>query len=203
MRFTRYIILGALAIGLSFTAQAATMTPVGLSPLTYTDLGPGPMTLGAANGNVLYQQSTAQPILGSPNLVLQSGGQPAQFTGVAHVWALGSSAATVALVTTGADVFAPPGGGNVNPPTVYSTQLSCSGAMGSAVAMPSQALVNGIVIKAGKANTGTIYVGQSGTTPSTGYPLSAGEAISYGATNLSAVFYVCTVVTDSIAITGN
>ncbi len=73
----------------------------------------------------------------------------------------------------------------------------------SAAALPSQALVNGIVITAASANTGTVYVGPSGVTSSTGYPLAAGQSISYAVANLSAISIVGTNATDVVAFTGN
>lgn len=98
-----------LLIIMTSAAQAATTASVPLSTTVYTDLGAGPMILGAANGNVLYQQSAVQPSLASPALLEYPGAPAVQFTGTAHVWAIGSGAAGItvsAIVTTGTDVFA-------------------------------------------------------------------------------------------------
>ena len=73
----------------------------------------------------------------------------------------------------------------------------------SAVALPSQALANGVVITAATANTGTVYVGPSGVTSSTGYPLAAGVSISYAVANLSSIYIIGTNGTDVVAFTGN
>ncbi|MDR3503103.1 MAG: hypothetical protein P4L79_11055 [Legionella sp.] len=91
-------------------------------------------------------------------------------------------------------------GSVTNPSTIYSnTQVSTL----SAAALPSQTLTNGIVLTTYANNTGVIYVGQAGVTNSTGYPLAAGQSISYGVTNLNAIYIVGTNTTDYIAFTGN
>ncbi|KAF3997542.1 hypothetical protein [Glaciimonas immobilis] len=71
----------------------------------------------------------------------------------------------------------------------------------AAVSLPANPIVNGIVITALPANTGTIYVGPAGVTAANGYPLVAGQSISYGVTNASAIFIIGAV--GSVAWTGN
>lgn len=73
----------------------------------------------------------------------------------------------------------------------------------SAVQMASNALQNGVVIKALSTNGGTAYIGPSGVTTSTGYPLAAGEAISYGVANTSQLYLICSDATSVVAVTGN
>lgn len=73
----------------------------------------------------------------------------------------------------------------------------------SAVAMASNALQNGVVIKALSTNGGTAYLGPAGVTTSTGYPLAAGEAISYGVANTSQLYLICSDTSSVIAVTGN
>ena len=73
----------------------------------------------------------------------------------------------------------------------------------SAVALTANALQNGIVITALPANTGTVYVGASGVTTSTGYPLAAGQSISFAVSNASGIFIIGTNATDKIAFAGN
>ena len=87
-----------------------------------------------------------------------------------------------------------------NPTSIYATQQVCAI---TAAALPTQTLTNGVVVKALKSNAGTVYIGASGVTTSTGYPLVAGEAISYAVTNLSAIYLICQNNSDSIAVTGN
>lgn len=88
---------------------------------------------------------------------------------------------------------------NANPATVYAAQQTVTA---SAVALVAQPLVNGIVIKAKGTNVGTTYVGASGVTAGTGYPLAAGEAISFGVTNASAVYIIGTA-SDVVCVAGN
>jgi hypothetical protein len=88
----------------------------------------------------------------------------------------------------------------INPSTIYSGQQATTT---SAAALPSQALVNGVIIKAKTTNTAVVYVGPSGVTASTGYPLAAGEAISYGATNLSTIYIIGANTSDGVSFTGN
>lgn len=89
---------------------------------------------------------------------------------------------------------------DANPTTIASGQQT---ATASAVALPAQALVNGVVLKSLSTNTGTVYVGPSGVTAATGYPLGPGEAISYAVTDRSAVFIIGSNITDIVAFTGN
>ena len=89
---------------------------------------------------------------------------------------------------------------SANPATIIAgRQLTTTGA----VALASNALVNGVIIKALTTNVATLYLGPSGVTTATGYPLAPGEAISYGATNLNAIFLIGANTTDSVAFTGN
>ena len=87
-----------------------------------------------------------------------------------------------------------------NPSSVYAGQQTCNI---TAAALPSQALANGVVVKALKTNTAIVYLGGPSVTTATGYPLVAGESISYAVSNLSAVYLICQNATDVVAITGN
>ena len=90
-------------------ARAASTVAVPLNGASYTDLGAGPMILGASGGNVVYQVSDAQPTLGSQGLVESFGAPPVALNGAAHVWALaaGSHGGVVsAIVISGAGVVA-------------------------------------------------------------------------------------------------
>jgi len=78
---------------------------------------------------------------------------------------------------------------------------------GTALALGSGALVNGIVIKANTANAATILVGGSGVTnvstgTGNGYPLAPGEAISIASSNLSQV-YINGTAADFVSYAGN
>ena len=91
-------------------------------------------------------------------------------------------------------------GASANPSTIYSYQQI---ATTSAVALPSQALVNGITLTALGTNTQSIYVGPSGVTTSTGFPLSPGQSSSYAVTNLNAIYMIGQNTADVLAFTGN
>lgn len=73
----------------------------------------------------------------------------------------------------------------------------------SAVQMASNALANGIVCQALTTNTGTDYIGPSGVTTGTGYPLVAGQAISYGVANSNQLYLIGSNTSDVVACTGN
>ncbi len=73
----------------------------------------------------------------------------------------------------------------------------------SAVALPSNALSNGVIVKALSTNSGTAYIGPAGVTTSNGYPLAAGEAISYGVANTNQLYLIGSDATQIIAVTGN
>ena len=87
-----------------------------------------------------------------------------------------------------------------NPASIFSMQQTCNV---TASALPSQALTNGVVVKALKTNTAIVYLGGSGVAPTSGYPLVAGESISYAVSSLSSIYLICQNTTDVIAITGN
>lgn len=126
------------------------------------------------------------------------------------VTAIASSAPCMPEMTVGLDPNAPlPAGSNVigtvnsvaaNPSMIVAGQQTAGL---SAVALPAQAIVNGVVLKAPASNAAAIYVGPSGVTSSTGFPLNPGESISYAVTNLSAIFLIGSNATDLLAYTGN
>ena len=90
-----------------------------------------------------------------------------------------------------------------SPTTPTSGALTCNGSLQQ---LPVGALSNGLVIKADKSNVGTIYIGGPNTTTSgatQGYPLIAGEAISYGTTSISLVYAYCSTSGDVLHFTGN
>jgi hypothetical protein len=87
---------------------------------------------------------------------------------------------------------------------VASAQQTCTS---SAVALPSQAYTNGFIITAQTTNVGVAYIGGSGVTTSTGYPLKPGQSIAYNAANSNQAYLICdsaaATASDKIAITGN
>jgi hypothetical protein len=74
----------------------------------------------------------------------------------------------------------------------------------SAAALPYQTMFYGVVLKADYSNTGIIYIGPCATlTTANGYPLKAGEAISYGAHPMSLACMIGQNTTDILHFTGN
>lgn len=88
---------------------------------------------------------------------------------------------------------------------VQSTGLTCTG---SVQQLPAGTFQNGFVVIAGLSNAGTIWIGGSNVnstagTGGAGYPLAAGQPISYGTGNSANVYVICTNSGDTLAITGN
>jgi len=73
----------------------------------------------------------------------------------------------------------------------------------TAVALPANALQNGLIVTALPANTGTVYVGAAGVSAASGYPLSPGQSMSFAVANASGVSVVGSNATDKIAYSGN
>lgn len=92
------------------------------------------------------------------------------------------------------------GGGGATGTALVSFQQTCTT---SAVQFPSNTFSNGFVVKK-ISGTGTAYIGPSGETTSTGYPLaSIGEAISYGGNNSNLAYLICSDSATVVAVTGN
>lgn len=72
----------------------------------------------------------------------------------------------------------------------------------SAVAIASNATHN-FCVKALPTNSLTVYVGLSGVTTSTGYPLQAGDWVCYQLSNSNLVYVIASATGSSVAVTGN
>lgn len=88
---------------------------------------------------------------------------------------------------------------------IQSYGLTCTG---SVQQLPAGAFQNGFVVIANPNNAGTIWIGgpNVSSTPGTGglgYPLAAGQPISYGAGNSANASVVCTNSGDTLQVTGN
>lgn len=92
---------------------------------------------------------------------------------------------------------AAPSGSSALPTAIYGGQAT---ATGTAAALGSQALQNGVTIQALSTNSGMVYVGPASVTTATGYPLAAGQAVAYNLANIADVYIVGT---GSVAWTGN
>ena len=88
----------ALALAVASPAKAVSTVDTTLSTTVYGDLGAGPIVLGASGGNVFYQIADAQPPAGTPAFVVRPGDPPVVVPTTSHIWALGSTASTIAIV---------------------------------------------------------------------------------------------------------
>lgn len=94
---------------------------------------------------------------------------------------------------------------SANPATVYAGQQAVTA---SALALPSQALVNGLVVTSSPINTAVVFVGATGVNTAndgsgTGYPLSPGQSISFGVTNANAIFVRAVATGSFVSFAGN
>lgn len=104
----------ATSLWLAAPALAATTTtPFALSTTAYTDLGAGPILLGAYGGSVQYRIDDSLPAANAPAIgSVQLGAPPVALWGVtAHVWARAATAGVSAMVTAGSGVVGFGGGG--------------------------------------------------------------------------------------------
>ena len=96
------------------------------------------------------------------------------------------------------DVNGNPSGGGPSTPISFQKSATLSDA-----ALTSNVYKNGVVIKALLTNTGTIAVGGAGVTIATGYPLTAGEAISYNVSDSASIHIIGQNTSDVVAVTGS
>jgi hypothetical protein len=65
----------------------------------------------------------------------------------------------------------------------------------------SSGTINGVELMANTANTGKVYIGGSGVTATTGFPLASGVRITYSLAQLSMVHMICDNGTDKLYYT--
>ena len=119
-----------------------------------------------------------------------------------------SSAPDTSIVTVGLDPAQPlPAGtntiGTVLGPLPAAPVTGQQTLTTSAAALPANALQNGLAVTALSTNTGMVYVGAAGVTSATGYPLAAGQSISFAVANASGISIIGSVAGDKIAFAGN
>jgi hypothetical protein len=183
--------------------------------------GPLPDTSGGALASMASSASTIATAQGAGGTGIA---QPAGGSGILG-WLSGIlSALTGTLTVQGAGAAGSPAGGvqsvqGASGGTPLNTQGAPSGPPYSgqialtATAAPISGgtwnpsspttLVNGLVIKAPASNTGTVYIGSSGVTSANGYPLSPGEAVSYGPTSAANIYALDSTTTDILVCTGS
>lgn len=96
------------------------------------------------------------------------------------------------------------GGTSGGASTIYSDQQVVTA---SAVALTTQTLLNGCIIRAKSTNTGTVFVGAAGVTATNdgsgnGFALLPGAAVSFGV-NTTAEIYIIGTINDIVYVTGN
>lgn len=158
---------------------------------------------GAIGGNL----SPMQAILGADGLTIASAAngfpvtmENASVAITAAALPLPSGAATSALQTTGntslASLVTAVGGVQA---TIVSGQQTQAG---TATALGTGALLNGVRVKAKIGNSAPIYVGPSGVSTSTGYELNPSDDVLVQVNNLNAAFIVGTSG-DGVSFVGN
>lgn len=169
----------------NFLLDVAGFTDVRLRAVTFS---------GTSTVQTTFSQTPGiTQILNPLRLVDNTNGNVAVIKG-ASTAALASDPALVVGISPNSIVQTP------IPALIYSGQQTTTTA---AAALPSQALVNGAIIKALGTNVSTVYVGPAGVTTSNGYPLGPGEAISYATSNLSLIYIIGQNTSDKVAFTGN
>lgn len=68
--------------------------------------------------------------------------------------------------------------------------------------LTSNAIMLSVTVKALDGNSGTIYVGTNGVTPSTGFELGAGESISLAVDNTNRLYAIASVAGQKICVIG-
>ena len=84
--------------------------------------------------------------------------------------------------------------------TPFSAQQTCTT---SAAALGSNTCVQGVRIVALGANSGVVYVGGSGVTGATGFPLYAGGVLDFRVANSNLIYIVGSDNTQVVAYTGS
>jgi hypothetical protein len=93
--------------------------------------------------------------------------------------------------------------GYVDPPaTVYAGQTNVTTAGTEVTLRASQALTQGVWVKAKLANTGIIYVGVNPVTSTTGYQLDNGEAVFLPIADIATIFIDASVSGEGVSYVG-
>ena len=221
---------GTWTTGRTWTLASGTDT-VSVAPPASWPLPTGAATAANQSTEIGYLATIASTASGARTVTgtvaaTQSGAWSVAITGTAAISAvslpLPTGAATSALQTTGNTSLATiaantpalgPAGIAASVPVVTplpATPLCGQKAIattGTAIALGSGALTNGVVVIAQATNTGIIYVGASGVNTvsggtGTGFPLSAGSGMSFAVANLSDLFINGTAA-DWVAYAGS
>lgn len=99
---------------------------------------------------------------------------------------------------------------NSKPVVVASDQQVARGTMVSGqqsvgtsqVQLPSNQIYLAVTIKASNANSGTVYVGVTGVTTSTGFELGAGEGVSIPIDNTDKIYLIASASSQTVSYIG-
>jgi len=70
------------------------------------------------------------------------------------------------------------------------------------VQLPNNPVYMSVTVKANNANSGTVYVGLTGVTTSTGFELGAGESVSLPVDNTNRIFVIASAASQTISYVG-
>lgn len=92
------------------------------------------------------------------------------------------------------------GGGVVLPAAPLTGQVTVGT---SAVQLPSNALTEGVIVRALSTNSVSIYIGPSGVTTSTGHELLPGESTSVAVSNTNAIYAISGTASQGLCFVGS
>lgn len=92
------------------------------------------------------------------------------------------------------------GGGSTLPASFVANQATVGT---SAAALPSNALTEGVIVRALSTNTVSIYIGPVGVTTSTGHELLPGESTSVAVSNTNAIYAISGTAAQGLCFIGS
>lgn len=101
---------------------------------------------------------------------------------------------------TGALIVEISSGGATLPATVVAGQKAVTG---TAAALPSGALVNGVIVTGLSTNTISVFIGPAGVTTSTGAEIQSGAALSAAVSNLDGLYVVASTTGATVTWLGS
>lgn len=126
-------------------------------------------------------------------------GQPGRYRAGGVTLSDGQSAALGLDVSGNLLVNVAAGGGAVA--SSFSNNQATVGT--SAAALPSNALINGVIVQALSTNTVSIYIGGSGVTTSTGFELQPGQATSIAVNNTNLIYAISGSAAQGLCFIGS
>jgi hypothetical protein len=100
------------------------------------------------------------------------------------------------------------GGVNINPAKEDTLKAQADFSYGQTtigtteVQLPAAACVKGVLVKALSTNTGIVYIGKTGVLATTGYELTAGEAVTIEVDNVNKLFAIADTADQKVSWIG-